>query len=276
VFTAESTSECVKYLLHESNFYFMLTRAFSSDPVETMFSNVRMGGGLHDVTDARTAHYALQHILKSGIVHAVSSASANISASDTSYTSCVTICKNRNSLNEEDNLEIDLPEYIRENIQNFGEETNKVGYGLRSASVAMLTGYIVRTLDERIDCSGLEKFTSFSACTPLLGLIHLQDRGSLRYPTRYFISLIHQLSNLVEEIVPYLKPESNGLKCITFLLTERLQSIIDCSQHKQQIAETILSKLVKPLLNSFGRINTENVFRTNLYCKPSSRKVLML
>jgi hypothetical protein len=60
VFTAQSTSECVKYLLHESNFYFLLTRAFSSDPVETMFSNVRMGGGLHDVTDARTAHYALK------------------------------------------------------------------------------------------------------------------------------------------------------------------------------------------------------------------------
>jgi hypothetical protein len=29
--------------------------------------------------------------------------------------------------------------------------------------------YIVRTLDERVDCSCLEKFTSFSACTPLSG-----------------------------------------------------------------------------------------------------------
>jgi hypothetical protein len=57
----------------------------------------------------------------------------------------------------------------------------------------------------------------------------------------------------VEEIVPYLKTESSGLKCITFLLTERLQSVIDCSQHKQQIAETILSKLVKSLLKSFGK-----------------------
>ena len=77
-------------MLHDGDFYFVLTRAFSSDLVETLYSNLRMGEGLHDATDAKTAHYPLQQILPS-FVHAVSTTSTNVSANDASYTSFVGI-----------------------------------------------------------------------------------------------------------------------------------------------------------------------------------------
>jgi hypothetical protein len=33
---------CVKYLIHDLNFFYVLTRSFSSDAVEALFSNIRL------------------------------------------------------------------------------------------------------------------------------------------------------------------------------------------------------------------------------------------
>lgn len=196
IFTAQSTSECVKYLLQEQHFYYVLTRSFSSDAVESMFSHIRMGGGSHDATDAKTAHYAIQQILKTGIIKASTSANV-LSTNDTSFTS--TSILNYKSVQRtnvySEILEIDIPNEIKESIENLNTVTENVGFGIISASVAMLSGYIVRTLLERISCNCLKKITSIKLCTPLLGLIYLQDRGSLQYPSREFISLIYNISD---------------------------------------------------------------------------------
>ena len=76
LFTAKSTSACVKYLLQKRNFYYELTRSFSSDPIEAMFTNIRLRGGPQDATDARAVEYALKRILQSGLV--TPSKSANV------------------------------------------------------------------------------------------------------------------------------------------------------------------------------------------------------
>jgi hypothetical protein len=44
IFTARSTYLCVKYLIHDLNFFYVLTRSFSSDAVEALFSNIRLRG----------------------------------------------------------------------------------------------------------------------------------------------------------------------------------------------------------------------------------------
>jgi hypothetical protein len=63
---------CVKFLLQESGFYYVLTRSFSSNAVEATFSHVlvRLRDGSNDATDARTAGYAMRQILRCGIVKA--------------------------------------------------------------------------------------------------------------------------------------------------------------------------------------------------------------
>jgi hypothetical protein len=68
IFTARSTYLCIEFLLQQSGFYYVLTRSFSSDAVEGMFSHVRLKAGSNDATDARTAEYALRQILRCGIV----------------------------------------------------------------------------------------------------------------------------------------------------------------------------------------------------------------
>jgi hypothetical protein len=100
IFTSHSTSACIKYLLTETNFYFVLTRAFNSD--------------------ANAAHYTIQNILKSGIIK--SAPSANVSVHTTSISTVIIP---------------PTPTII-------------------SASVAMMAVYIIKTLEERIDCSCLE------------------------------------------------------------------------------------------------------------------------
>lgn len=274
IFTAQSTSECVKYLLNEQHFYYVLTRTFSSDAVESMFSNVRMQGGSHDATDAKTAHYAIQQILKSGIIRTASS--ANVPANDVSSTAGIN--RKTTVYIAEEHLEIDIPDSVKQRIEDLRDITNNVGFGIISASVAMLAGYIVRTLEERIDCICLAEFTCGNTCTPLLGLVHLRDKGSLKYPSRSFISLVYNISNVVMDIIPYLPSEGNALKIIMTLLTDNLKSHFTCKdiKHKQLIVDTILSKLIKPLLATYCRTRTDLNISTNLHAKPLSRKILKL
>jgi hypothetical protein len=63
-----STRLCIKFLLQESGFNYVLTRSFSSDAIESMFSHVRLRAGSSNATDARGAEYALRQILRCGII----------------------------------------------------------------------------------------------------------------------------------------------------------------------------------------------------------------
>jgi hypothetical protein len=67
IFTSQSTFECINYLLH-NGFYYVLTRRFSPDPIESLYSSIRLGGGSNDMTDARAAEYAIKKMLQTGII----------------------------------------------------------------------------------------------------------------------------------------------------------------------------------------------------------------
>ena len=68
LFTSKSTAECIRYLLTEQHFYFVLTRRFNSDPIEQMFGSFRqmMGGNFQG--DAMAVSQAFQKSLRTGIV----------------------------------------------------------------------------------------------------------------------------------------------------------------------------------------------------------------
>jgi hypothetical protein len=75
-FTAQSTAECIQFLLQDLGFYYILTRTFSSDAIESMFSDVRLKGGSQDGTDAEAAENAIKRILQCGLIK--TSLSANV------------------------------------------------------------------------------------------------------------------------------------------------------------------------------------------------------
>jgi hypothetical protein len=202
IFTSRSTFLCVKFLLQQSGFYYILTRSFSSDAVEGMFSHVRLRGGSNDATDARTAEYALRQILRSGIVKASKSSNT---ATNIDYVSSATITKqNFNPPSDLVGPDIVLPFNVLEknrNLSNIFIPDNTI----YTASIVFIAGYILKKLNETFHC---DTCLSLLVCTsipgPLLRLIWLQDRGGLTYPNNKFVGLLKELADIATQILPHL------------------------------------------------------------------------
>ncbi|XP_049272289.1 uncharacterized protein LOC125758736 [Rhipicephalus sanguineus] len=62
--TTYSTVACIKYLLTEEKFLFVLTRKFNSDPIESLFGTLRMSSGCNDMLDVRSVLSGLEKVLK--------------------------------------------------------------------------------------------------------------------------------------------------------------------------------------------------------------------
>lgn len=109
---------------------------------------MRMHGGSHDATDAKTAHYGKQQILRSGIIKSANA--ANVSVRDMAFISNISIAK-LTLVTEKENQGIEISDAVKEAIENLRRsvETSNTGFGIMSASVAMLAGYILRTLEEK-------------------------------------------------------------------------------------------------------------------------------
>ena len=278
-FTAKSTAECIKYLLEESGFFYVLTRAFSSDAVESMFSNVRLCGGSQDATDARAAHYAIKRIIKSGLV--TTSESANV-YSDCNHLSKIGQIQSSERSTTETNIHI--PDSIIEEISDLHKLTfvNTIFTDINSASVAFLSGYICRTIEERLECKNcLDSLLTTAKSTPLLDLIYLQDRGKLKYPTRSFTNFINKIIKITFDILEHIPVNHHPRTVVESLLLEPIASsaFLPCEDknHKVMVANLILSKVLKPIFANFGYTRTENVtLFSNLTHKPHSRKVLKL
>jgi hypothetical protein len=92
IFTARSTYLCIEFLLQQSAFYCVLTRSFSSDAVEGMFSHVRLKGGSNDAADGRTVEYALRQILRCGIVKCSESSNTAETVNSVSSAKLLFVC----------------------------------------------------------------------------------------------------------------------------------------------------------------------------------------
>ncbi|KAH7958919.1 hypothetical protein HPB49_006517 [Dermacentor silvarum] len=78
--TTYYTVACIKYLLTEEKFLFVLTRKFNSDPIESPFDTLRMSAGCNDMLNVRSVLSGLEKVLKTGI--AASSVTSNVAHSE--------------------------------------------------------------------------------------------------------------------------------------------------------------------------------------------------
>lgn len=69
VFTSKSTVQCVRYLLEEIGFHFVLTRRLSSDNIEELFGAIRQMIGGNFKGDAVAVSQAFDKILRTGIAY---------------------------------------------------------------------------------------------------------------------------------------------------------------------------------------------------------------
>ncbi|CAH1366015.1 unnamed protein product, partial [Tenebrio molitor] len=150
IFTAKSTYLCIKYLISDLIFFYVLTRNFSSDAVESIFSNVRLRGGSNDLTDCKAAEHALRQILKSGLIKIVNN--SNI-ISNTEYISNAKLVIPRNSNDTE--IVITLNEIVIEKLEKLsvfvhdGFEINS--FKMESAATAFLCGYLIMKVAESVN-----------------------------------------------------------------------------------------------------------------------------
>lgn len=82
IFTTQSNVACIRHLLTEKQFSFVLTRKMSSDPIKAMFGFLRRSAGCDDALDIRSTIRDLEKILRTGII--ASSSGSNVQSSATS------------------------------------------------------------------------------------------------------------------------------------------------------------------------------------------------
>ncbi|KAJ4442671.1 hypothetical protein ANN_04260 [Periplaneta americana] len=147
LFTVNSTVHCIIHLL-KNGFFYVLTRRFSGDPVEALFSTVRMGGGSNDITDARTAAYAIKRILKSGLM--IPSKAANVTG-DNAYCG-ETFPTGGNSITDTGTEnDLVLPDHVLILLDKLTVPNDRVDINLETVSQALICGYLICVIEEKAD-----------------------------------------------------------------------------------------------------------------------------
>ncbi|KAK8768486.1 hypothetical protein V5799_015049, partial [Amblyomma americanum] len=146
VMTTRSNVECIRYLLEEMCFHFVLTRKMSSDPIETFFGWLRKSAGSNDQTDARAVLSGIEKTLKTGIASA--SSTSNVMAAEGS--GCLSTLPQQKNTREGTSEEFpaDACRELTERLKR-GQPllpTRDV------AALAMVGGYLARAVQENIDC----------------------------------------------------------------------------------------------------------------------------
>lgn len=84
---------------------------------------------------------------------------------------------------------------------------------LKSATLALLAGYLVQVVKEKLTCDGcLEGLKSERSPSLLTGLIFSVDRGGLSYPTSTFVGFIVSLEEASLKLLPNLMRHPQPLK----------------------------------------------------------------
>lgn len=275
-FTAKSTYLCVNFLLSQVGFYYVVTRSFSSDAVEAMFSHVRLKGGSNDATDARAADYALRQILRCGIVKASHSSNTAENVNYISPANILNLQENRESFTKHTEQLI-FPIEVRRNIHNL-KKCIIPDNNIFSASVAFLAGYIIKKLEDLFHCDEcLTPLLCTSIPGPLLQLIAIQNRGGLVYPKDIFVGIIQLIAESIQQMLPFLQHDNPGKYILEELYPHLVQNpIFVCANHRDSVCKYIIKTTVKPVLSNLCLETTDSVKRFALNFKPKSRKVLKL
>jgi hypothetical protein len=200
--------------------------------------------------------------LKSGLIKNVNN--SNI-ISNTEYISNAKLAIPRNS-NDTDEIVITLNEIVIEKLEKLsvfvhdGFEVNS--FKMESAATAFLCGYLIVKVAESVNncelCLSTLRNTSPEKTSPLLELIYNQDRGKLNYPNERFVGLIEFVVDIMIEILPSLPKEN-----VDFILKNVLSSyllhnpVFQCSVHYGIVCDTIMKKLIPPVLINFCNLQSK-------------------
>jgi hypothetical protein len=201
--------------------------------------------------------------LKSGLIKNVNN--SNI-ISNTEYISNAKLAIPRNS-NDTDAIVITLNEIVIEKLEKLsvfvhdGFEVNS--FKMESAATAFLCGYLIMKVAESVNncelCLSTLRNTSPEKTSPLLELIYNQDRGKLNYPNERFVGLIE----FVVDIMSYILS--------SYLLHN---PVFQCNVHYGIVCDTIMKKLIPPVLINFCNLHTQNIKKKSINTK--KRKLLKL
>ncbi|XP_050032440.1 uncharacterized protein [Dermacentor andersoni] len=276
--TTYSTVACVRYLLTEEKFSFVLTRKFNSDPIESLFGSLRMSSGCNDMLDVRAALSGLEKLLKTGI--AVSNAASNIAHKECGAMSGHIL----SSMPPLPSTVQAVPKLSRARLALQRLNTTILPQQLSSLQIsatAYVGGYIARVVGEHIDCENCVTLcTKPVSNQPLFQLTRSQDRGGLLYPSDQLLFVLdclrdfadralqeHQtlqkpLTTLVEYAVPALC-SSKLLKCKSN----------DSNEHRLKLMNLISVRFLRPLLCNYAfNVTDRHDAVKHFVRKPLSRK----
>ena len=193
IFTSQSTVECVRYLLQNIGFHFVLTRRFSSDNIEELFGALRQMIGGNFKGDAVSLAQAFEKILRTGIAYMTVNGNTRLSReSERQYQ---LIRNNDNAKKRAGNELIFLPSsdililddfltapgtYIRNS--NFPiflsyllkKKLGEVPKTSQASTIAFMAGYVIRVLEEQEFCQEcIERFKGEKSSHPVMSLIRL-------------------------------------------------------------------------------------------------------
>ncbi|XP_040071853.1 uncharacterized protein LOC120844246 [Ixodes scapularis] len=277
VMTTHSNVECVKYLLTESNFLFVLTRKMSSDPIESFFGWLRRSAGSNDQTDARAVLSGIEKMLKTGI--ASKSDCSNVVSVDNS-SSLSTMLRDQTTMAEQA-----AGHFPREALTTLSENLNEDKALLPTpdiAALAMVGGYLARAIGERTSCEGcLSLLTKPSSSAPSDALIKHQDRGGLLYPSGELLHVLYSLRRYIEVVLAkkrnLKRPLKEAVDNAAKVLRERNLLVCTVPGHHEKLVDVLLTKFFRPIFTNFAmKVTDKHDFVRIFEVKPLSRKVLKL
>ncbi|KAL1425321.1 hypothetical protein MTO96_019294 [Rhipicephalus appendiculatus] len=280
VFATKSNVDCIRHLLTEQHFKFVLTRKMSSDPIESLFGFLRRSSGCNDMLDVKSAVCGLEKMLKTGIVAA--SKESNVQSS-TSFASRQLLPSQQSPTTNSGAADkiLDMAVMtLKEHCLSEGSCPSNPKF----ASVEMVGGFIVRAASESVSCANcIALLQGPKANTPLLGLIAHQDRGGLLYPSQELLKLLVGLRKFVDCVLAHRRCITKPLEVCVKRSVELLAvlPVMSCGNadiaHRKQLFELISKKFIKPMLSNYALSATDrNASVRILENKPLSRKVLKL
>ncbi|KAH9365035.1 hypothetical protein HPB48_007960 [Haemaphysalis longicornis] len=272
VFTTHSNVECIRFLLTDKMFKFVLTRKMSSDPIESMFGFLRRSSGCNDALDVKSAVHGLEKMLKTGI--AASSSNSNVLSSSSFSSQKLVSAPQR--CRQDSEAVTTLTKTAQKELAERCTTTRACTSNPEVASVALIGGYIARSANERIPCESctclLQGPKSDAA---ILGLIVHQDRGGLFYPSQELVKVLLGLRKFADTVLDNRKSVFKPLQ-ISMEKSDETLPVLLCNNKDKEHRNTLLQLIAKKFTNYAAGVTDHNRVAKLLERKPLSRKVLKL
>ncbi|XP_075555958.1 uncharacterized protein LOC142588270 [Dermacentor variabilis] len=154
---------------------------------------------------------------------------------------------------------------------------------LRLSTLALIAGFLVRAVQDNIDCLGcIDKLRAPTCTSTTTALIAGIDRGGLSYPTLAFVGFVSLLEGATSKAAAVLVKGPQPLKKFGEVVLPSIvkNPLFMCSTnhseaHRMELVRLVLKKFMRPFLTNFAGLLTEgNAKRNALNRKPNCRKVL--